>query len=395
MQSLRILLTNAGLDEPSGTVMYVYDVARELLARGHQPIVYSPKLGQVAERLSAATVSVVSDLRQVTSAPDVIHAQHTIPALTAALHFPQTPVIYVCHDWNWPHDTPPQLPRIRHFVAVDHTVRERLLVREAIPEALVSVIFNRVDLDRFRSRDPLPERPRRALAISNYLDPVNVESLAAACQRHAIALDMMGAKLGGPCERPENELRNYDLVFAKGRCAWEALAVGAAVIVCDRWGVGPLVTAARLESLRAANFGRRLLQQPLAADAISREIEQYDAADAGEVSRQIRATASLDQTVDQLLATYAAAINAHHETPADLWADMRAAADVLARWTEFVPPTAERSAAPQRLRVVGEGAARRAVRDELVRMRGETGLRKLWRSLKKRFPQFAFRRRAA
>ena len=37
---------------------------------------------------------------------------------------------------------------------------------------------------------------------------------------------------------------DYDLVFAKARCALEAMAVGAAVVLCDTHGLGPMVTSA-------------------------------------------------------------------------------------------------------------------------------------------------------
>src|SRR5258707_741868 len=170
MGSLRVLLTNRFLRGQTGTEMYVYDVALRLLTCGHRPLVYSPALGPLAERFSAATISVVNDLALLPMAPDVIHGQHSLETLQALLHFPCTPAIYVCHDWNWVHDTPPKLPRVRRYVAVDETVRDRLVVQEGIAERLVEVIFNGVDLDRFQPRGPLPPRPQKALVISNYLE---------------------------------------------------------------------------------------------------------------------------------------------------------------------------------------------------------------------------------
>ncbi|HMC12259.1 MAG TPA: glycosyltransferase, partial [Pirellulaceae bacterium] len=336
--SLRVLLTNCAICGPSGTEMYIFDVALRLLARGHRPLVYSPVLGPLAQRLSTATISVVNDLALIPDVPDVIHGQHSLETLQALLHFPRTPAIYVCHDWNWVGDTPPKLPRVRRFVAVDETVRDRLLVQEGIAESLVEVIFNGVDLDRFQPRPSLPRRPQKALVISNYLERSQLDVISAACRRQAIELDAIGAKLGGTCPRPEEVLGQYDLVFAKGRCAWESLAVGAAVIVCDTWGVGPLVTTAQLASLRRANFGRRLLQQPLRVEVLAREIARYDAADAEEVSRQIRATAGVDRMVDRLLECYAVAIRQEREVVStDLVADMRAAAAFLRAWPPHEP----------------------------------------------------------
>jgi glycosyl transferase family 4 len=386
--SLRVLITNCTLAGQSGTEMYVYDVALRLLARGHRPIVYSPQLGPVAQRLSAATVSVVTDLARVQEPPDIIHGHHSMETLQALLHFPAAPAIYVCHDWNGVHDMPPKLPRVRRFIAVDETVRDRLTIQEGIAAPHVEVIYNGVDLDRFQPRPPLPARPRKALAISNYLEPQQVEIIAAACRSRGIELDAIGAKLGGSHPHPESVLGQYDIVFAKARCAWESLAVGTAVIVCDTWGLGPLVTTAELASLRSANFGRRLLQRPLRADVIADELARYDASDAAEVSWQIRATASVEQTVDRLLQCYDEVIREHRAAVPDLAADMRAAAEFLRHWPSLHSPAAVSVHAPiNRVRWI--------IRDELQRNRRTSGLRKLWRSIQKRWPLTKSPRRAA
>jgi hypothetical protein len=332
MAVLNILLTNGFISGNTGTEMYIYDLALRLLRLGHRPLVYSPQLGPLAHRLSAATIGVVNDLALIQQQPDIVHGHHSLTTLQALLHFPQVPAIYVCHDWNWVHDTPPKLPRIRRYIAVDETVRDRLILQEGIPESQVQVIYNGVDLDRFSSRLPLPDRPQKALAISNYLQAADADIISAACRQHDIPLDCVGAKLGGVHPRPEELLGQYDLVFAKARLAWEALAVGTAVVVCDTRGVGQLVTTKNLASLRRANFGRRLLQQPLDVQTLAQEITGYSPGDAAEVSRQIRASANLADRVGQLLDCYTKVIDEHRQAPTDLSADMRALAAFLHDW---------------------------------------------------------------
>lgn len=388
MPRLRVLLTNCLLKGPSGTEMYVHDVARELQARGHAPIVYSPTLGPLAERLAAAGIIVVSDLTTISQTPDVIHAHHSLETIAALLQFPWTPAIYVCHDAVWVQDTPPQLSRIGRYIAVDDTVRERLVTREGIDPRRVEVLFNGVDMQRFLPREPLPWRPKRALAFSNYLERRQFGVLRAACLTEGMKLDGLGMKLGGTCASPERLLRQYDLVFAKGRCAWEALAVGAAVIVCDAAGVGPLVTREELPTLRRANFGRRLLQEPLQKDVVARQIARYNAVDSARVSRQIRATASLVSTVDRLIDTYREVMAAHRAAPADSAADLGAIAKFLGQW-----PGATRN-----LPLCGredEETLRACVREEQRRAEPPKGIRKFLHSLGKRLPSFLCGRRAA
>jgi hypothetical protein len=268
-------------------------------------------------------------------------------------------------------------------------VRDRLVLHEGILHSDTRIIFNGVDLQKFLPRAPLPDRPQRALAISNWLEPAQCEVLRAGCRSQGIELDAVGAHLGGSCEKPEQLLPQYDLVFAKGRCAWEALAVGAAVIICDYIGVGPLVTSEEMAQLRRANFGRRLMIRPLRPETIAEQIRRYNADDAALVSQNIRATAGIQAMVEQLLAVYHEAIAAHHAAPPDPADDMRAAARFLETWPGFKtgePPPANAEAV---------AFWRQILREELQQTLRPTGLRKLTRSIRKRLKSFALRRGAA
>ncbi len=132
--------------------------------------------------------------------------------------------------------------------------------------------------------------------------------------------------------QPEAVLGQYDIVFAKARCALEAMAVGAAVILCDFRGVGSMVTTGELERLRRLNFGHRALSQSHDPEVIAREIARYDAADAAEVSRRIRATAGLHTLVDDTLALYHEVLDEFAEAGAPS-AEMEArAAAAYLRW---------------------------------------------------------------
>ena len=109
-------------------------------------------------------------------------------------------------------------------------------------------------------------------------------------------------------ERPEDLLAGVDLVFAKGRTALEAMAVGCAVVPADIMGCGPLVTLHEFEQMRSCNFGVRLLREPHSVDWYRSRIAAYDAADAGCISARVRQDAGLDEAVDHLLDIYERAI---------------------------------------------------------------------------------------
>src|SRR5262245_2713740 len=297
------------------------------MRRGHRPVVWSPIVGgTIADELRRATIPVVDRLDLIGFTPDVIHGHHAHQTMAALLHFEHTPAVFVCHDYAAWHDDPPAFPRILRYVPVDHTCLDRLVCQSGIPESRVHVLLNFVDLDRFRPRPPLPTRPERALVFSNQAseDGFFVE-VAAACHEHGIAVEAAGVQSGRLLERPEDVLGRYDLVFSKGKAALEALAVGAAVILCDRMGLGPLVTADCLDELEAANFGRRQLQGEVRREAVAAQIARYDPADAAEVSRRVRARAGLSERVDELVALYRAVMKEHEAGgPGDAEAERRA-----------------------------------------------------------------------
>src|SRR4051794_35744192 len=304
-----------------------------LLARGHSPVAFSPRLGKVAAALREATIPVVDDLGAIGEPPDLIHGQHHMAAMTALLHFPGVPAVYVCHGWQPWEEIPPRFPRILRYVAVDYTTRERLVSEQGIPPERVEVVLNFVDLDRFRPRSPLPPKPRRALVLSNQAsERTFLPAVREACERSGIALDVAGVASGDPAERPEELLPGYDLVFAKGRAALEGMAVGAAVVLCDQAGAGPLVTTGELDRLRPLNFGIRTLRNPVTADYLASQIERYDPADAAEVSRRLRALAGIEAAVDRMTALYEEVLAEHRRQgnpPAQ--EESRAAAAYL-RW---------------------------------------------------------------
>ena len=331
MAGLKILFTNRALVRRSGTELYIRDVATSLLRRGHTPLVYASRLGGMAEELRRATIPVVEDLNRLSAPPDLIHGQHHVEAMTALLHFPGVPAVHFCHGWMPWEETPPLFPRVLRYVAVDDTCRDRLLWEHGIPDQRLTVCLNFVDLERFQSRTPLPERPQRALVFSNYAsDSTHVGAVRKACAQVGLDLDVVGHASGTPTTEPEALLGQYDLVFGKARCALEAMAVGAAVILCDAAGAGPMVTSAELSRLRRLNFGIRAQTGAPRADDLLREIRRYDAADAAEVSRRIRSEAGREEAVDKLESIYQEVLaewRAHG--PVDPGAEGRAAAAYL------------------------------------------------------------------
>lgn len=347
--SLRILITNNTLASRAGSELYVRDLAIALMKRGHQPIAYSSILGDVADELRLATIPVIDDLGALSTPPDIIHGQHHLDAVTAMLHFPQVPALYACHGWLPWEELPPVLPNIRRYVAVDNLCRERLLCSPGIQAADVEVLYNFVDLERFELRPPLPAKPKSVLVFSNYAsDNASIAAIRNACLQMGIErVDVVGVGMGNSVADPERLLGDYDLVFAKARCALEAMAAGCAVIVADFAGLGGLVTTQNMVELRNLNFGVRTMQKAKVTEGnVLRELQRYQHEDARRVSQWIRHEADMAKAIDRWLGIYSEVLAEHDkhcaEKPAAMHAQLVAGSAYL-RWLAPVIKTRQQA----------------------------------------------------
>ncbi len=308
---LRVLITNIELWPPSGTVLYVRDLALELQRQGHRPAIFSAAGGGIAEELGAAGIPVTDRPDRLPWTPDIVHAHHHAPALLALRTWPATPAIFICHDHSSEDDRAPLEPQVRRYFGVSQVCVDRLL-RDGAPGERTGLLLNFVDTARFRPRGPLPLRPRRALVFSNYAHVgSHLPAVTEACRQVGLELDVVGLRAGTLALRPEEVLGQYDIVFAKARAAIEAMAVGAAVVLCDFAGAGPLVTSAEFDELRPQNFGFAALRQPLQPEFLVHEIARYDPVDAERIRDRVRAEANVAAAVARLVAIYNLVVAEH------------------------------------------------------------------------------------
>ena len=294
-----ILLTMCYLVHRTGAELFTRDLALWFRRRGHSVTVFAPVLGEMADELRHESIACISDPALLARRPDVIIGNTHNETVRAILQFPDVPAISICHDRSHEHGRPPRLTQVRRYVAIDENCKERLCHEHGIAPELVDVIQNGVDLDRFAQRAPLPPRPQRALVFSSYArDDALLAQIRAACAEAGMQLDVIGEGVGNLVAEPGTLLGSYDLVFAKGRAATEALAVGCACILLDHSqnGMGLMVRSANAESARHWNFGRSLLTRPISHENLAEAIAQYDSVDAARVCKWVRTHAGLDVT---------------------------------------------------------------------------------------------------
>lgn len=324
----QIVITNWMLSGRSGTETYTRDLALSLSGSDWEPVVFTLAPGALTRELNDAGVRTVTDPRLLPADAEIVHGHHNFVTIAAMLACPRARGVFVCHDAVSWHDRAPRFPRITRYAGVDEVCRERVALDVGMPLERVHFIGNSVDLSRFPQRGALPEKPARALLFSNYAAEHNfLPVVREACERMGLALDVIGGGVGRLEERPEDWLRGYDIVFAKARCAMEALVTGCATILCGLEGVGPMVDEGNFDSLRRNNFGRRCLSLTIQVDRLVASIREYNAERQHRVGLLARERLDLRTTIGEWTALYESMrTDPVSNTPAD---DLYGAAQML------------------------------------------------------------------
>lgn len=300
-----IVLTNWMLAGRSGMELYIRDLALGVKKRGWEPIIFSLKTGPLAEELREAGVPVVTRVEDLPRDAALIHGHHNFMTVMALLQCRKARGLFVSHASLFWQEEPPAFPRILAYVGVDDLCRERVARDLQCPVDAVRFIGNSVDLVRFTLRSPLPASPKRALLFSNYAaEHTFLPVVREACRQAGLELDVIGSGVLHQVPDPERVLKEYDIVFAKARCAMESLATGCATVLCGPEGVGPLVTRDNFDRLRRDNFGRRCLSLSMTVENLLAGIRQYDAVDGDAVGRHARKELDLAYVLDQWVALY-------------------------------------------------------------------------------------------
>ncbi len=267
-------------------------------------MVFAPTLGMQAKQMQIRGCVVVDRL-SLPARPDVLHLQHVTPALMALAAFPDVPAVFTTHSATYEIEAPRPHSQIRRYVAVDDLCRARALDRK-IPSERLSVILNAVDLTRFLPRPPLPAKPKTALMLTKTWEQQDL--VRASCAKAGLIFDELGPATGEVTDRLETVLPRYDIVFATARMALEAAVVGCAVVVVDGRGFAGMLRSENLAAWRRLNLGVGLLTAPVTSAALNAAIASYDAADATEVSTQLRKGVSSDDYAAAYLGLYEQAI---------------------------------------------------------------------------------------
>ncbi|HYH53489.1 MAG TPA: hypothetical protein VD761_05100 [Solirubrobacterales bacterium] len=237
-----------------GTETYVFTVAEHLDRLAHEPVIYSPQPGRGVAVARERGLTVVGP-GELSEDFDVVLVQDAAVAYEVAELRPGVPSVFVAHSESFDPQSPPQLPgTVDLQLALNDRVARRLGSFAADSE--VVRLRQPIDTERFLAPGPLPEKPRRALLLSNNLVADRGAMLEEACREIGLELVRAGGNDRQTTD-PREALGAADIVIGYGRAVLEAMACGRAAFVYDWSGGEGWVTAETYSEIEADGFAGR------------------------------------------------------------------------------------------------------------------------------------------
>lgn len=271
---MRVVHTTHSLDGSTGVQSYLLTVADEMQRTGHEVWLYSTELGSAAEYAETLGLRVIRGVDELPDEIDFAVAHSSVGSHEFDAACPGVPQVSVAHGSYFDVYTPPQIDGAVACVVTlwPQAAKRMAALATSIP---VVTLSQPVDRARFRDRAPIPERPRKALILSNYLDGERRERIEKACELAGLELEHVGATGSGQSNRAEDAINRADIVIGKGRAAVEGMACGRAVYVYDMWGSDGWITPDTYEGFAYAGFSGVSTDRDLSADEIANEFRDY------------------------------------------------------------------------------------------------------------------------
>lgn len=184
---MKILFVCNNFNYLSGSPLYVYELTRVLAKRGHEITLASEFGGIIAEKAVKNGVKLIhlSDLNRDMDF-DIIHCQQSMPTSQALARTKDTiPAIATIHS-EYGYEDPFVHPRIKKWIAIRPSIKQKLIDENGIPDDLIEVVYNPVDPERFNTKPTDPfELPtigdKKLVLFVGTIDPL----------RRAAALDLI------------------------------------------------------------------------------------------------------------------------------------------------------------------------------------------------------------
>ncbi len=308
-QKYNILITNHQLLDYTGSEIYTFTLADQLIKHGHQVTVFTKYADKILNLFETNNIKVVTSIDNIKNEQfDVAHVHHNLMAIEVRYHFPKLPMIFLSHGVIPFLEQPPIIDLgISKYISVSEEVKENL-ISKGIDKDNIEVVGNIVDPTYFFPISEINEKPKQALIISNKMNLEIEKTIKEACNWLNIKTEFVGRRFNEvPPPEMATHINNADIVFTLGRGIVEAMMCERIPIIFDRNGGDGIVTSENVEVYMKKNFSGRTNNKMFTVQELIAEIEKYNKTDAKILCKTAKKYFS-PQNVNKLLNIYSKAI---------------------------------------------------------------------------------------
>lgn len=258
-----------------GSESYLFTVAEQLERLGHEAKIFAAERGAGVAAARERAIALCEE-GEDPAGFDAALVQDAAVSYELAERLPALPQLFVAHSESFDLQAPPQLGEaVRGVVALNDRVAARM--RSFAVERPVARLRQPIDTERFTPQTPLPERPRRALLLSNAPHADRLGMIESACAEAGVELARLGGR-DGQATDPREALHGTEIVIGYGRSILEAMACGRAAYVYDWNGGEGWVTPETYPRLEADGFAGRTGATVIDTATMAADLRAYAAA---------------------------------------------------------------------------------------------------------------------
>jgi hypothetical protein len=269
---MELVLAMLRLVEPGGSETYAITIAGQLERLGHDVTLYAPEQGLMATHARESGLRVRDDPGELPDEPDALIVQDGVVSYELAARYEEVPQIFVAHSADFDLQRPPQVTGVISTVVVlNDRVGRRLEALGNVPA--LTRLRQPIDVRRFTDHGVLPDKPRRMLVFSKYLDRDRRRAVELVAADAGIEVTEVGG--GTTTLTPEFVIGDADIVVGSGRSILEAMACGRAAYVLGRGGGDGWVTGDRYPALECDGFSGLAFGEPIDAERLRHDLAAY------------------------------------------------------------------------------------------------------------------------
>jgi hypothetical protein len=295
---VRVLIAYESLVDYAGTETYILTIARQLLALGHDVVVYARTVGPMADVMRTEKIEITNEADALPNACDAVLAQDAASAYEMRDRYPDAACVCTVHSRSVAVGIPPQLDAICGAVVVFND-RVRRFVEQVAFHAPIVRLRQPIELQRFGALGLQSTRLRQALVLSNYVRGPQAQLLEDACRNVGAELVKVGAH-GRPMTRPEHAIADVDMVFGLGRSILEAMAGRRAAYVYGVAGIDGWVTPDNYAALEADGFAGQVSADVPSLERVTADLRSWSP-EMGPENRALAVRHSVSDHVAELL----------------------------------------------------------------------------------------------